>query len=188
MLWMENPTSAPTDPFMLVITEATQVLPSACSAHILTVLLFLFCMCYFKLEHNASIFRLLLNATAIELRTRQFCRAVQNNIPTDETSHAARLPHPWDVASISGSMMRGEPVAVVQACLPGRPTSQKPFAVLPLLGDTSKAPCGSRDHSTALLVFKFPEMGGLDPGWSLLAGKASVGFAQTTFVLFSLLP
>lgn len=113
---------------------------------------------------------------------------MQNNIPTDETSHAARLPHPWDVASISGAVMREEPVAVVQTCSPGHPTSRKPFAVLLLLGDTSKAPFGSQDHSTALLAFKFPEMGCLDLGWSLLAGKASVGSLRPHLCFFPCYP
>ena len=113
---------------------------------------------------------------------------MQNNIPTDETSHAARLPHPWDVASISGAVMREEPVAVVQTCSPGHPTSRKPFAVLLLLGDTSKAPFGSQDHSTALLAFKFPEMGCLDLGWSLLAGKASVGLLRPRLCFFPCYP
>ena len=60
--------------------------------------------------------------------------------------------------------------------------------MLPLLGDTSKAPFGSQDHSTALLAFKFPEMGCLDLGWSLLAGKASVGSLRPHLCFFPCYP
>lgn len=149
--------------------RGSQVLPSVCPAHLGPA--FLFCMCYFKLEHNASIFRLLLNA----------CYRTENSVilsggaeqySTDETSPAARLPPSLGCGIYFWLYDEREPVAVVQACSPGHPTSQKPFAVLPLLGDTSKSPFGSRDHSAALLVFKFPEMGCFG-SWLELAGWES---------------
>lgn len=67
---------------------------------------------------------------------------MQNSIPTDETLHAALPPLSWGGASISGPLMREEPVAVVQAHLLRNPTSQKPSTLSLPLGDTSKAPWG----------------------------------------------
>lgn len=55
----------------------------------------------------------------------------QNGIPTEDTFHAAPLPASWDRAFISGTIMRGGPVAKVQSFLFRNPTSQKPLATPP---------------------------------------------------------
>lgn len=111
------------------------------SAYLLAPLLFLPCICYFKRVHNAPIFRLFRDAP--EPRAQYSRQAAQNDIPTDETCHAASFPFSWHGASISGPIMREEPVAVVQSCLLRNPTPQKPLPMLLLLLDTSEAPWGS---------------------------------------------
>lgn len=57
-------------PFHAGNNRGEEAFLSVCSAHFLAALLFLFCICYFKRVHNASIFRLLLNAIATEARTQ----------------------------------------------------------------------------------------------------------------------
>lgn len=64
----------------------------------------------------------------------------QNGIPTEDTFHAASLPVSWDRAFISGTIMRGGPVAEVQPFLFRNPTSQKPLAMLPRGGHIT-GPC-----------------------------------------------
>lgn len=46
---------------------------------------------------------------------------------------------------------------------------------------------GSQVYVTALLLFKFPEMGCMDPGWSMLAGNGNVGSLKP-HLSFSCLP
>jgi hypothetical protein len=182
MLYMETVPPALIHAFMLVIIEARQAFLSICSAHCLAALLFLFCICYFKQVHNASIFRLLLNASVTELRTQKSCQAEQKNIPADETFHSA-----WDGASISGPIMRDGPVAgPVLLAQESHITEATHHAAT---GGHIKGPTGTgtQAHLPALLFFKFPEMSCLDLGWILLAGNKSAGSLRP-HLHFSCLP
>lgn len=183
-----NVPPTPTHPFILKITEAKQAFISVCSASFLAALLFLFCICYFKQVHNASIFWLSLNATAPEnwelgnlVRQRrtifqQMKHSMQPYLPFPGMGHLflalkwERNQWWWPSPSCSGIPHHRNHVP--RCCWK---THQRPR------GGSSPFNC------FLMFYFKFPEMGCLNSGWSLLAGSESVGSLRL-YLCFSCLP
>lgn len=80
----------------------------------------------------------------------------QNGIPTEDTFRAAPLPASWGRAFISGTIMRGGPVAEVQSFLFRNPTSQSHWPRRHGV-DTSQALRNSSpsDHSLSCVCVPF---------------------------------
>lgn len=76
--------------------------------------------------------------------------------------------------------MREAPVAVLQAHFPRESHITETIHHAAAAGIHIKGPVGDLRPFDCYLSFdfKFPEMGCLDPGWSLLAGKDSVGLPR----------